>query len=63
MTSQIYRAFRMNEAGHIMGPPEVILGKTDSDAVEQAIKLIGRNEYNIQLWHRARLVIRLPSLP
>ena len=29
--------------------PEVILDKTDSDAVEQATKLIGRNEYTFSL--------------
>jgi len=57
MTSQIYRAFYLNDAGHIIAPPE------DSDAVDRATKLIGRSEYNIQLWHCARLVIRLPSLP
>ena len=62
MTSQIYRAFRINEAGHIVGPPEVILCGTDADAIEQATKLIGRSGYGIQLWHLARLVIYLPSL-
>ena len=62
MTSQVYRAFRINEAGHILGPPEVILCDTDAVAIEQAKKLIGLGEYGIQLWHLARLVIRLPSL-
>jgi hypothetical protein len=28
----------------------------------QAKKLIGRGDHGIQLWHLARLVIRLPSL-
>jgi hypothetical protein len=62
MTSQIYRAFRINEAGHILGPPEVILCDTDASAIEQATKLIVRSDHEIQLWHLARLVIRLPSL-
>ena len=61
MTSQIYRAFWINEAGHILGSPEVILCDRDADAIEQAAKLIGGSDYGIQLWHLARLVIRLPS--
>jgi hypothetical protein len=61
MTSQIYRAFWINEAGHILGPPEVILCDRDADAIEQATKLIGGSDYAIQLWLLARLVIRLPS--
>ena len=61
MISQFYRAFRINEAGHIVGPPEIILCETDANAIEQATNLIGRTDYGSQLWHLARLVIRLPS--
>ena len=43
------------------GLPEVILCDRDADAFEQAAKLIGGSDYGIQLWHLARLVIRLPS--
>ncbi len=62
MTSRVYRAFRVSEVRHIIGPPEVIVCDTDSQAIEQATKLTGHRNYGIQLWHGERLVIRFPSL-
>ena len=57
---QVYRAYRLDKAGHIVGPPMVISCDDDGEAIEDAKQLVD-DIYNIEVWQLARLVIHLPS--
>ena len=52
-----YRAFVVNERGHLGGLPQIIEACDDFDAARQAETLAGWNA--IELWEGARLVARV----
>jgi hypothetical protein len=53
---QVYRIYRLNKAGRILEPPEIIYCADDSAAIKRA-KLSLREDCDIQLWQEARRVI------
>jgi hypothetical protein len=53
---QVYRIYRLNKAGRIRGPPEIIFCADDPAAIERA-KLSLREDCDIQLLQEARRVI------
>jgi hypothetical protein len=53
-----YRAYQVDEAGHVLGPPEVIYCNDDDTAIDRAKPLANRRD--VELWQLDRLVIRLP---
>ena len=57
-----YRAFVVNDRGHLGGVPQIIEAHDDLDAARQAETLIGL--CTVELWEGARLVGRLsPRCP
>lgn len=52
-----YRAFVVNERGHLGGLPQIIEACDDLDAARQAETLAGWN--GVELWEGARLVARV----
>lgn len=56
---KVYRAFRLNNAGQIVGPPIVLSSDDDGAAIDQAMLLVDV-DHGVQLWQLSRLVVRLP---
>ena len=52
-----YRAFVVNDKGHLGGLPQIIEACDDLDAARQAETLAGWNA--VELWEGARLVARV----
>lgn len=53
-----YRAFVVNDKGHLGGVPQIIEARDDLDAARQAETLAGWHA--VELWEGARLVARVP---
>lgn len=56
-TTTAYRAFPVNEKGHLGELPQIIEARDDIDAARQAETLAGWNA--VELWEGARLVARV----
>jgi hypothetical protein len=52
-----YRAYLLDEAGHISHPPKIIAAETDDEAVEAAMPFV--NGHDVELWHLDRRVALL----
>ena len=54
-----YRVYKLDAAGHISVPPEIILSDDDQEVIGKARQLVTGTA--IEVWEAARLVIWLPS--
>jgi hypothetical protein len=55
-----YRLYRVDKEGHVLGPPEVILGDDDQAAIAEAQRYV--DGVAVELWDRARRVAFLPPV-
>lgn len=53
-----YRAFVVNDKGHLGGVPQIIQAQDDVDAARQAETLA--DWHTVEVWEGARLVARVP---
>jgi hypothetical protein len=58
---KLYRAYVLNAAGQIVGPPTEIYAHDDAEAMEKAAALTDGGE--VQVWEGTRLVARLDRAP
>ena len=58
----VYRAYPLHPDGKIAGVPAVIHAENDEIAVAKARLLVLEN-VGVEVWDRARLVVRIPAEP
>ena len=50
----LYRAYELDEKGHVFGPPLIIVASNDTDALTYAKRLV--NGHDLEIWDEARRV-------
>jgi hypothetical protein len=53
-----YRLYRVDDEGHIQGPPVIVSCDDDDAAIAQAKQYV--DGVSIEVWDRARRIVRIP---